>query len=97
MIIAENAFKRELIPKRPDNGCPEGTFDSWQTCFCEDHCSWEVCRLVNPPQSCLSKIDGKTEWGWDNLTEAWAAQGIVERLHNIFIDSKKNRLCKTLN
>ena len=66
-----------MIPKRPTSGCPYGTFDSLNTCFCEDHCSWDICRLVNPPNGCLSRIKGEVIWVWDNNEDAWAAQGNV--------------------
>ena len=68
---------KELIPKRPASGCPFGTFDSLNTCFCEDHCSWETCRLISPPSSCLSTLDGEAIWAWDNVNDVWVAQGRI--------------------
>ena len=77
MITVEERFKVEIIPKRPASGCPSGTFDSMNTCFCEDHCSWEACRLINPPHNCLTRIDGEAIWFWDAVNDAWVAQGIM--------------------
>ena len=64
-----------MIPRRPKTGCPNDTFDGLSTCFCEDHCSWEVCRLINPPYNCISNIQGKVVWAWDTIGETWVAQG----------------------
>ena len=69
------------IPPRPVNvkikekECPKGTFDTIDTCYCEDHCSWKACRLVNPPINCLSNINDNTVWGWDPREKLWRAQG----------------------
>ena len=73
--VIENAVREEMIPKRPNSGCPSGTFDGLDTCFCEDHCSWSICRLTNPPENCLSRGHGKKIWAWDNIKESWVAQG----------------------
>ena len=77
VIANEATIKKEIIPPQPATGCPFGTFDSLNTCFCEDHCSWETCRLINPPQDCLSKIDGEAIWAWDVVEDAWVAQGMI--------------------
>ena len=74
LVATENSINNELIPQRPKSGCPEGTFDGMETCFCEDHCSWEVCRLLKPPQKCLASMIGAI-WAWDREGEAWRAQG----------------------
>lgn len=75
MITTETTIKRKFVPKIPDSGCPPGTFKGIDTCFCEDHCSWEICRLINPPKDCLSRIDGGAAWLWDDIEDAWTAQG----------------------
>ena len=77
LIAIVESFKAEMIPKRPASGCPSGTFNSMRTCFCEDHCSWEICRLITPPHNCLSRIDGEAIWSWDALNDAWVAQGMI--------------------
>ena len=59
----------------PDSGCPPSTFKGIDTCFCEDHCNWEICRLTNPPLGCLSRMEAEVFWLWDNNENAWAAQG----------------------
>ena len=64
MIISEEAIQIDLIPQRPNSGCPMGTFDSVSTCYCEDHCSWESCKLFHPPQYCLEHMNGDAVWGW---------------------------------
>ena len=64
-----------LIPKPPTSGCPSGTFNSLNTCYCEDHCSWKTCRLSIPPQKCLSNIIGEAVWAWNSQKNAWVAQG----------------------
>lgn len=63
-----------MIPKPPADGCPKGTFDGLNTCFCEDHCSWETCRLLNPPQDCLSNIVNEPVWAWNKQKQVWVAQ-----------------------
>ena len=69
-----------LIPTRPSIGCPKGTIDGFTTCFCEDHCSWNVCRLKNPPTTC----PGAEIWKWNSLNMYWVAQG--KRIAEIFIN-----------
>ena len=69
-----------LIPPRPSKGCPRGTIDGVFTCFCEDHCSWDMCRLNEPPELCLentfSSCDSCSSWEWDSIRNYWTAQGI---------------------
>ena len=60
-----------LIPSRPSTGCPSGTIDGMTTCFCEDHCSWNVCRMSDPPIFCPSV----ESWKWNPLGRYWVAQG----------------------
>ena len=45
-------YNKYLIPRRQKDGCPQGTFDGISTCFCEDHCRWNLCRLDRPPSDC---------------------------------------------
>ena len=68
-------IKKEMIPLRPSIGCPKGTFDGATTCYCEDHCSWEACRLLNPPPLCLSSMKRDGVWAWDSASNFWVAQG----------------------
>ena len=44
------------------------------TCFCEDHCSWRMCKLRIPPPECLSSALVATEWAWDDKNSYWIAQ-----------------------
>ena len=71
----ENVINEAMIPEPPTDGCPAGTFRSLYTCFCEDHCSWETCRLSNPPQNCFSNMESEVVWAWDTKKNAWVAQG----------------------
>ena len=59
-----------LVPLRPNDGCPKGTIDGISTCFCEDHCSWHVCRLANPPMDCPKVVS----WQMDSTLNYWVAQ-----------------------
>ena len=72
-----------MIPKPSKTGwmekCPPGTFNGRHTCFCEDHCSWETCRLINPPSNCISSIGHATVWARDEMKDAWVAQGIIQK------------------
>ena len=63
--------RQQLIPSRPPTGCPSGTVDGITTCFCEDHCSWSICRLKNPPKSC----PGVESWKMNSFDTYWIAQG----------------------
>ena len=64
-----------MIPKRPDSGCPSGTYDGMDTCFCEDHCSWNKCRLAKPPNKCLENT--VFEWKWNLVENHWTAKGFI--------------------
>ena len=75
LISTETTINKKSIPKIPDNGCPSGTFKGIDTCFCEDHCNWEICRLTNPPKDCLSRIAGGAVWLWNDNVDEWVAQG----------------------
>ena len=76
IFVQVNSAKKDMIPKRPSYGCPKGTFDGVTTCYCEDHCSWEACRLLNPPLNCLSNMKEDGVWAWDSIQKFWVAQGI---------------------
>ena len=73
-VIKESMINEALIPKRPEDGCPPGTFDSPNTCYCEDHCSWESCWLLDPPQNCLSNVANESVWAWNTKTDVWVVQ-----------------------
>ena len=56
--------------------CASQNFKSriYPTCFCEDHCSFEKCRLDEPPYDCLR---GKlVEWIKNPEKHFWIAQNI---------------------
>ena len=69
VVSSINRSYRQL--KRPSSGCPKGTLEGLTTCFCEDHCSWERCRLETPPYDCLPRTN--TAWIWDSKKKFWAA------------------------
>ena len=64
-------------PLRPSHVCPKGTtgcndFGCPDTCYCEDHCSWERCLLDIPPTECL--IPWNRTWMWNNRHMYWYAK-----------------------
>ena len=83
-----------LIPERPQEGCPANTYgcsgndcNRPKSCFCEEHCSWARCRLVDSPEKCLEYTE--SIWNWDAKKIFWVAQmgGIIYK-SNSFIVSK---------
>ena len=63
----------ELIPNHFNSECPKGTLDGKSSCFCEDHCSWNVCRLSKPSKYCGTSL--RNPWSWDTSRNHWVAQG----------------------
>ena len=68
-----------LLPEKPNNGCPSNTVgcsgsdcNHPDSCFCEQHCSWEMCKLHEYPNDCL--VDVKSVWKWDSKKHSWVAQ-----------------------
>ena len=73
-----------LIPRKPkDKDCREGTppylddqdltnGDYIYRCYCEEHCVWAKCRLVEAPDECL--IGTNSIWMWDSQKQYWVAQ-----------------------
>ena len=84
----------DLIPHSNANECPMNTQykngfwkanyrDGDGSCSCEDHCGWDVCRLVLPPTEC---VDGAfSEWKWDYVMSAWVAQVTLGTLHYVLL------------
>lgn len=66
----------DLIPRSEVNECPRNTQykDGIRTCSCEDHCGWDLCRLVKAPDDCI--VGTHSEWQWDHVQTAWVAQVI---------------------
>ena len=71
IMYIEPIANQSLTPMRPIDGCPKGTIDGISTCFCEDHCSWKICRLNDPPIGCPRVIS----WQWNPTGIHWVAQG----------------------
>ena len=63
-----------LIPRSSNNECPKNTHykEGFGTCSCEEHCGWDVCRLVKAPEECI--LDTFSEWQWDAMKNGWIAQ-----------------------
>ena len=60
----------------------------FRVCTCDEHCSWDLCRLLEPLDDCLRGTN--SEWQWDDLKNAYVAQiiiGIYHTLELIAIDS----------
>ena len=73
-MLAEQAINGtsyvNLIPKRHHGACFSNTYgnsgndySSPQNCYCEEHCTWETCRLVTSPEDCLRDV--RSFWSWD--------------------------------
>ena len=67
--------------------CPKGTIECKEvgcsnTCYCEDHCSWEKCFLEVPPSQCLLGTSG----GWKLNTRKmyWTAELSGALMHVVF-------------
>ena len=78
-ILASYSVNIDLIPRPNADRCPsrmhyKTSQDINGSCSCEDHCSWDMCRLVVPPMECLMEI--YSEWQWDYVKKAWVAQVI---------------------
>lgn len=63
-----------LIPQSPKTDCSTDSHyrQRFGTCSCDSHCSWDLCRTIPPPVSCLHGTGGV--WEWDMDKNAWVAQ-----------------------
>ena len=78
----ENRPLNALIPRPNTNGCPKNTFykraihfktgSKVDTCSCEEHCAWDLCRLTVPPKECI--MGTNSQWQWDKFKNAWVSQ-----------------------
>ena len=82
-MLAEQAINgtsySNLIPKRRHGACFSNTYgnsgndySSPQNCYCEEHCTWEACRLLDGPEDCLRDVG--SFWSWDTKKRFWIAQ-----------------------
>ena len=93
--MLSNSGRQYYVPS--DYSCPNGakkyqlnpsdnTYDPlievFVTCHCEDHCSWNKCRLENPPSNCLDGVN--SSWQWDEKRKYWVAQ---MKHHNSSMDT----------
>ena len=61
-----------LIPRAGNDECKATYRARFGVCTCNDHCSWDICRLLEPPDDCL--LGKNSEWKWDSLKNAFVAQ-----------------------
>ena len=63
-----------LIPRALRQDCPAYSQyrERFGVCTCNEHCSWDVCRTLVPPNDCL--VGTGSVWFWDHLKYAWVAQ-----------------------
>ena len=73
----------DLIPRSSGKQCPTNSRykDGLGTCSCEDHCGWDVCRLVRPPNYCI--LGTFSEWQWDTKKNGWVAQVVLGKLNKL--------------
>ena len=74
ILIVSYSIDVDLIPRSSVDGCPKDTIykAGVGSCSCEDHCGWDVCRLIDAPLECI--IGTNSEWQWDYVKSAWVAQ-----------------------
>ena len=74
VFLASYSVDVDLIPRSKTDACPRNTKykDGLGSCSCEDHCGWDVCRLVVAPMECL--VGTFSKWHWDHVKNAWVAQ-----------------------
>ena len=74
IYLASYSLDVDLIPRPNEHGCPSQTSykEGIGSCNCEDHCSWDLCRLTVPPTRCIEGTN--SEWHWDDTKSAWVAQ-----------------------
>ena len=77
--MAEDYSISDAMIPRPNmlDPCPTGTHhkklsSSFETCRCEEHCAWNLCRLTVAPDDCLQETN--SEWQWDGVKNAWVAR-----------------------
>ena len=63
-----------VVTPGPD-GCPRQTkgcseFGCPNTCYCEDRCNWERCKLSQPPKECLRNTNST----WQQEDNHWTAR-----------------------
>ena len=88
--LAAYSLEVDLIPRAKENECPRNTQykKGLGTCSCEDHCGWDLCRLVVAPWACIEATHSK--WWWDNTKAGWVAQvtqGNIVSIKTYTIDS----------
>ena len=62
------------IPRSSKENCAiKATYrPRFGVCTCNEHCSWDLCRVSDPPNDCLWGTG--SEWQWDDLKNAYVAQ-----------------------
>ena len=83
--FSESVLDSGLIPRKKswEDYCPYGKPTEFglgkYRCYCEDHCSWEICRLYEAPDECLIGTD--SAWLWDSPKRIWVAQMLRGIIH----------------
>ena len=78
LILDESAsdynLNVSLIPRSTQQNCPAYSEfrERFGVCTCNEHCSWDLCRSLLPPNDCLAGTG--SVWVWDHLKHAWVAQ-----------------------
>ena len=72
-----------LIPRASKENCEikEAYRARFGVCTCNEHCSWDLCRVLDPPRDCLRETN--SEWKWDDL-KAYVAQ-IVKGIYFVLV------------
>ena len=71
MNFVTGGYINHTIPLfRWPTGCPIGTTDGITTCFCDKYCSWDVCRVHQPPEGCPLVHS----WEWNPDQKYWFAR-----------------------
>ena len=70
----EYSLNVSLIPSSRKSDCPINSKyrARFGVCSCDSHCSWDLCRAIDAPDSCLLGTEGN--WTWDQNKYAWVAQ-----------------------
>ena len=89
-LVNEYNLDINLIPRSPQVGCKVGyTRSKFGTCSCEEHCNWDLCRLVDPPRDCLRNTN--SIWQWDDRKIAWVAQTLQNGNNNCTNNDEKQK------
>ena len=77
----EYSLNVSSIPRSSEESCAIkiGYRARFEVCSCNEHCSWDLCKLSEPPEDCLQGTGA--EWQWDDIKEAYIAQ-IIQGIYD---------------